>query len=1471
VKVPDVSRKDEGRSWLMAQDRVKATAITSVGFDYQVLHGVLLVAEWLDAPQRYRRVRFECTDKGVAPQSLDDIVAERADGLTDYWQVKFTPNPYEHILTWEWLLHIEGKTDRARSNLRKWFDALGQIDRSALGTAQLITNRVPDAEIEMCLAGGECLDISKAPPSVLLELDKQFPSRQELQSFLDVIRIRHSDKNYLSLGSDVHDRLLRHTDMSGVERLIARAKAWAFLEDEPAPDGWITLEEIDGVVSSRRPEPIPESFAVPRGYRVPDEAFHKKLLADIQGKTQSVFTVAGPPGRGKSTYLSRLCGDLEEGGVPVIRHHYFLSRADRTHDRLTPYIVTESLLGQISHAHPQVQTDTSERADLYKAVEACGVHYKKLGKPFVVVMDGLDHVWREHGHDIRPLTDIFSKLLPVADNVVLIIGTQPVSDEQLPEILLVHSGRTHWRELPPMSELAVMDYLKTLLGSGRLALRHSSNDDLVEASQQLHMKTRGHPLHVIYASEQLINNGKGLSKWSVDQVPGDLGGDARTYYTSLWHNLSYLQRDVLILLAEYRFHWPSDAFVGSQLVQGCTLRDLKAIEHLLHSTAAGVVPFHDSLVVYVQSTDGYVQRTQDLGVRVETWLRDSAPPRLRNTWLWLVQARLGRPEPLISGLTRDWTLDRLTDGYPIETPIELIAEAEAISFDNRQYPIANRLRHLKTRLLNGPEFQVEDVLRLKRCSWRLSRDEAVLTEAYASRAQLQPVELAVLGQSLLDRGEAITARICGEEALRRHQTDSRFAAGYTRASMVSELATLGSAFAELETIDVARIQKDGVFNNGDLRLIEAFARSLARHQDLDRLYELHARLGPRSRKKVVEDAVLTVAALHSVSVDADPRFAAFRHSSIIGVWKTIAGLGPPLLERPRLTSAWEQDVYGESLRRFVHEWFFGAVLSAMTATDEYSWIEYASTPSTYRTEVVEYLNELLPIAEEAGNRLRKGERVGFREFYELLTPIVPPDGGNPSAHYGYKLLRTALMDVALGLQVVSAKLDGSPQISASDLDALSANAWFDLDSFRSKYAADGVLWLSDEAAQLVLKQGTDKAAGCILQTNEAAELNLELCEIALLHDLPDLARVLLRQCWEFVVAYGWRKDVNVITLLEAIDHICEIEPEESLSILLSIAPQIHHITQYTDGDETRHASRYADDLLGKLDRGRLARKYAQHVSAGEWWHADSALSAAFLDDLQSPLLESIAATGLPRQALDQLSDAESSQPDASASLLRVAREQLGDEPIAPTVAEGESSEHFGAKFVGAPQDYPPSDLQSLLNDLTRSGTFDAHRFLPLWYAYWSDLGHDAELLEALRPFLDQDDLSRNDLEKVLDQAFESAVRLKGKKRAFPIVVKAQRDLGGWSDFMEKAETSQHRLRRVAELYPKQADEFIRQSCYTWLRSSRQPSKRVIPNERLAYFLVRLGRKEDAVQLVRQMADDLIDDTRSVPLTSPTWS
>ncbi len=154
----------------------------------------------------------------------------------------------------------------------------------------------------------------------------------------------------------------------------------------------------------------------------------------------------------------------------------------------------------------------------------------------MLILDGLDHVWRINAEDKRPLDDLFCQVIPCPENMVLLVGTQPVNDEQLPADLLAFAPKSEWHTLPAMSESAVLSYLRRTVQEGWLTTGFESEEQIEEqlqsAASALRKKTNGHPLHVIYATSELKHSGRRLSSWDIEQLKGDLSQDARFYYVN---------------------------------------------------------------------------------------------------------------------------------------------------------------------------------------------------------------------------------------------------------------------------------------------------------------------------------------------------------------------------------------------------------------------------------------------------------------------------------------------------------------------------------------------------------------------------------------------------------------------------------------------------------------------------------------------------------------------------------------------------------------------------------------------------------------------------------------------------------------------------------------------------------------------------------------------------------------------------
>ncbi|WP_185735829.1 NACHT domain-containing protein [Burkholderia cepacia] len=1455
---------------------VKTTAIPAAGYVYQTMQGVNLLCDWLDSPTRYIRVRFECDEDAVAPQGLDDLVAERPDGRVDLWQVKFTPSPDRHALGWDWLLDKPGKAGgNSRSNLRKWFDAFQAIEPTRVGEIRLLTNRVPDLVVEDCLVGGNFIDYTRAPADVRIKVEQELNGPANAEWFFKALEVRHSDKGFASIDAHVTDRLRRYATVEGTETLKNRAVHWSIEKNQPAPDGWITLDLLKATLKVVAPEPLPENFVIPPGYRVPDNAFYLSFIAAIEASPREPIVLVGPPGRGKSTFLSKVCEFLQKKRIPFVRHHYYLSQTDRTLDRHTSFVVEESLLAQVRDFHGEVAVhDRTLRA----ALAACAAYYKEQGKVFVVVLDGLDHVWRNQGHDKRPLDEVFNQVLPAVENLVVVVGSQPVDDDQLPSRLLTEAPRTTWRELPTMSGDAVLQYLRRELSQGRLKMDIKgahAEEELQTAAAEMRARTNGHPLHVIYATEELVRAGRPLSKWSVEQLVGDLSHDVKSYYGSLWQQLAASQKDVLRLICEFPFFWPRSAFVDIAKLAALPAPAVTAVEHLLHHSAAGLKTFHESLVVFVKQTDEYDQRVAALTPHVEAWLSQAAPNALRVNWLWAVKAKQGRPEELIAGLQRDWVMERLQEGYPTELFEGLLGEAEVHAIERAQYADAYRLRHLKTRLLNSLSYQLSgaDAARLKACTWTLAADVSVIEEAVASRHEMPTVDMAALSLALDARGDSPTAAKCAEEAFRRYRGESRFVSGNRSYEARDQMLYLAKAFSTLGVVGTSLGWAVEIVGERSPSIARKFLEAHVEQTNLRKLVNIAVAVPEGKAKLMVCDAAVRAAAMAEADLTAWNEFPHLNCGVLISCLAALVGKEMGLWMRPLEVDWLSHDYEGrrESLARLAHDWFFGAARLALTTKDD-DFCLLKAPQFKERENVSDYLNRLGEVARDVARRWAAREAVSFSSVYEAFDNITVPDFRNYERGQGASDFRRALHAIATDLHLLSSRLGSSPQVGASEMQRAMDLSWFDGAQFRTQYVSGGVKALSDEAADLFIRnQLTALDENVNEETGVRMMAVLELCEMALRHNLNSLAADLCRRTWELALGYGQRKDPALSDVMDALEYLQPIAPDETRRLLADIAPQVHHVLTYTDGKGTRHVLAQADELLAKVNRSALTEKYREHAEVGDWYHAENSLKAYVMTgDSSSPVLKAVLRTGLHADAVDSLKKAAADGDSGASQMLAEAHTHVGADvgQIAKS-RSGNSAEDWKKPFAGDVKTYAVDDLPRLLSDLREH--YGVRRdVLHEWYVHWEAQGKGSELIAVLEPKLLSEHCRDDDLAELLDLAFATKLRLEGAAAAFPYIVQAQLFNGGWLGSMsERREVTEARLRLVVDKYRRRCDEFFLKSAFSWYSAPRRT--RVIPSDMMVFFLGLQRRTAEAVQFAEAMVRSVQEDTRTLRLERPDWA
>ncbi|MBQ0732401.1 MAG: NACHT domain-containing protein [Oleispira antarctica] len=1463
-------------------ENIKRSAIPAAGYVYQNRHGLKVICEWLDAPSRYRRVKFECDIESEAPQGLDDLVIERRDGRFDLYQVKFTVNSDKYLLDWNWLFEKSSNGKKARSTIKKWFDAFQKLDPDNIGVISLITNRRPDPDMEACLINGK-ISVAKIPKIKRLELIKELGSIEKCEEFFNHLFIQHSDKSYVSLEHDVDAALKKHGSLEGVERLKNLAMDWAIRKKSPDPDGWIHLELVQTILRALPPEPLPEDFALPAGYNVPDISFHDEFLQEVSCSDGKVVVLTGPPGRGKSTYLSNVFHTLKKKGIPAVRHHYYLSTTERGRDRIHSYVVEESILAQVERYHQ----DVPSQSGLRRTIESCSAYYKEQGVPFVLILDGLDHVWRTNSSDKRPLEDIFSQLLPCPENMVLLVGTQPVDDEQLPADLLAYASRVDWRTLPPMSENAVLTYLRKAIGEGRLAnapqAEQFMEEQLREAASALHTKTAGHPLHVIYSIAELEISGRILSAWEVGQLAGDMTQGVQNYYASLWVRLPPSLQDSLRLVCEFPFFWPEAAFSEITNQLGAAKPDISSVKHLMHTSGAGLRIFHESLAVFVRRTDGYKARIQVLTPAVAKWLETDAPQSLRVNWLWTVQARLGKPENLIRGMTRDWIMKRLEEGYPKTLFDTLLSEGLEQALNTYKFSDAYRISHLRDRLVYGMEFQVEgsDFARLISNTLSLTTDESVIQEFIASRHEIDILHLCALGLALKSRGDQGWAQTCGEEALNRFRGMLKFTNRYSSGSGIEEFKFIISAFAQLGAIGSTLESLHSLIFDNDVPTWLPCLHVLVNEGELDNLMAVIPQLDILEKKKVISDTCIRAAVVSGVIITDRDDFSVLEKTPFVASFEAVLTRTSESLHEP-IPINWRLGGYSEekeALAALIHHWFFSTVHHCLhSLADGCNSFEYIPAPMySDRENITEFLNALADTAQVIAKRWWNGEFVDFHELFELFEPVkLQQFSQNYLQASAAEDFRRSLILIACDVHLISTSMKGSDCASLSK-ETISSSLkwkWFDRDFFLKQYSLGVITKMSDEAAELFIEQQHSLYEKDVKEeTSILLQTPFQLFSIALAHSLFPKARRFCNQTWELVTGYGHRKDPTLGNTIAAISYLADAAPLDACRLLGLVAPQVHNVLSYTDGKGTRYVVSVVDQLLAKLKPSALVTKYEEHIHLGEWSFAENCLSAYLEQGSREGWpLSSILRTGVHSEAYDYFLKPVDNQAMESENAAEILRQHNGLD-----IGFIENQEQSGGTDDGEPYEdsfttYEPGQLDEFYSSLSKVGYRNRKQLLRDWYIYWESQKEGGKLIEVLdKKFFSKGDWSDigSDVLHLSDLLFQTKRKRSGKEGALKYLIHAQIAKGGWVGYMESPDEICIRLDLVAKYYPELCDKFVRDTTYNMLAGPER--QRSSPSELIVYLFIKQGRIDTAIDFVESMVCCVIEDTRTLPLKVPKWA
>ncbi len=1448
----------------------KTPGLIRAGFQYQDLVAIEILINFYRQRNLYAWVQLEAGERAF--RSIEDVVACTPDGLYELTQVKFTADPDApaNSLSWAWLTENGGI--RKKSLLQKWAKTtLCHKKADTLARAILKTDRVPDIAFAKCLEGTK-VDYTRMSAEDKAKVEEQLGSLEAAKSFFESFEFVHSLPRLDDLEEKLWSKIVSDTDRGGWALFREQVQRWSTRKGQPAPDGKIKYIHLRQAFSVERSKPIPQGFLVPPTYSVPDEEFDRAFLEEITG-SDGLTVLWGPPGRGKSTYLSHCVAGIDQKSAVCIRHHYFLSLEDRSEGRFHYYAIAQSLKHQLEEAIPDLEGPSK---DLGELLETAAFRLKGEGRRLIVVVDGLDHVWRDH-RDHEDMEALFDALLPLPDNVKLVVGTQKIASEHLPARLLNTLPVEHWTELPLMSQTAVHRWLRSQDKAGRLNLEvvgRQSRGQVVRAiARALHDISQGLPLHLIYSFEAVVRSGNAVSAKDVAALPACPTGDIRDYYRSFWERMGTKARTILHVLAGLEFGPPPFAMHDCFGRSNESLAALAEINHLLDYRETEVRPFHGSLFAFVRDLPKHEATFHAHASDVLTWLETCDPEYWRWAWLWVTKAQLGNPSNLLAGPNREWAISSLVAGFPIEQLITILNHAENAAFDAFNLPRLLSLRSLKTRVVNGPEFQTNEWPLFQEIAVSLSDDpyvEALLrTELHRASADMLPFLVrnadesirADLAQAAIDElNQRLDRRHNNETVSSNQQYSARGIVGVA-ANTKPENAQRVVAFArQAATAD---------------SLIATYAQESILARNFDNVFAVSRRWSGHQ----LDREVFAALCLEGLDPATKPKLKALAHPAIRCLAILKGGTAKKSPTKKDLSRLFVGDdnlgsEFVHDARTVVYEVFFAALATGLSGGQAQGWSHIPSeTQTTWLSEAVRALERLAGGIAEGWKTARRWS--ALQDIYSTFR-LKPPMSHSHNAQRPFIAIRLALQDISVDMCTIAKCLDSNALIDVSDIESVSMSPfWLDelwLDSFTERRLP----LHTPEAAQALierLEHDLDtKTTEFLERTTHAAKLAM----FALDNGLMPLAQKEFRRAVGCLLGYGWRKDLFALEVLESLDLLAKNGDADAREAMLDLAGEFEAITDYTDGDETDHAREEYYEAIAAHFPERIPSCYAHLIRDEEWRYAQAlALAFAETDQVESRTGRALLESYIVPRELIALEKTSAARPHTKAALAAV-QQKTGRTIKEPSARNsnsiGDASESGETELsVPNPSEFPPERLQEYLNATRDVRPYDHKRKLVTeWLRYWEGVGRTEEALTSLEAATSKTKY-HPDLDNALDVAFEIALKTQGRSKALPWLIRAHVTRSGWQRWFTNSDEAQARMRAVALHYREQWREFIKNTSKSIFATEIERNGIVIGLSRLVYFLVEVGELDLARTYALEMARVFKEELTEQPIETPEWS
>ena len=1397
--------------------------IPRAGYEYQDLIGIRELLQFYKNKNLYDFIRLEYSNNGQF-KSLDDVVCKiKNQDKYKLIQVKFSVDGEKHFCDWNWLTNKKGN---GNSLVQKWSKTtLELLSDNKLLEATLVTNKQPTDEIQQVLNNNKIVwnSIPDAQKAILIE---QIGSEENCKIFFGNLTLEFLPSDLETLDNNLFNEYIGISD--------SRAN-WEFFKSYIKKNSMyegqeITYQILTNILQCRSPKPLDQEFFVPENYIPPSEEFHQNILKRIKNSEDKCIVITGSPGVGKSTYISYLKKELEKENIFVIRHHYYLSIETKQDKRYNYTDIKNSLFEQLNNIFTLTLCDSDELECALNSISK-GLNNKQL----IIIIDGLDHVWREHNKK-DDLDILFNNLFPIPENIKVIVSTQPVDAEHLP-YKLSNIERDKWLTLPFMSIDAIKNYLINDKRIIEPADYHS--DYYTDLAESFFKLTNGHPLHLIYSLEAALNGNSRLLPYDIERLPACPQNDIREYYRNLLNKIDEYSKLVLYIYVVSEIDvWKKNDLEECLTCNGITdaFKYYNEIRHLLFYNGYFVKVFHESILVYIKENISDEEQIKCFKY-IKKWITEEDDSIFNDLYLPIINARLGEYSEILN-ISRAQIKEYFKKGYSLDLISKFLTKAEQITFFQLKDLVKTiELRHLKTRIINLLEYNTYKAELFCHLHFSLYKNQDVIYYMLDSTKTLNAAELVALSAFCQNQDDKI------KEILRQMKLQ------YKKVAESKELENNNALYVLANSSNIEQVQQkciDANYNNGLIYLFNHLCM-LKRTDHIKKFisknidnYEIVKRLCIYAIEQKID---LNTWGLHKEYLE-NPYLAVMIYLNT-GYTKTnVKSLENSIIHK-RKNNDYEYSGRCLDLENYFHSLFFENLYNKLTGS------KFNNSIETYNG-FEKFVTRLLNASESIAKMVNKTKEINLTYLLSLFKDFTHADILNEVRwNLKYKIAKSSITKIIIDLLIL---LNGDSQkLDEKDINILIKFKHFHEDNWLEDYFQNNIIYLTPKAAKFYLRKEQDILNSTMQYTQERTDKYLQLANFAQIHNLIDDAKIYLDKAFCSALGYCHHKDPLLYEVLETVEYCLDTQHLEFADILKRLAKIVDNIENITDGG-TSYSKRVLMRLFCKYSYEYVNKYYNHFLDTEQWYNAEECLNEILenvdkSDEMVNFLLSTVT-SDIPFLKLP------------SNDIRIQEHKNLVGRTILKEKYQYSSSNDFINKetTIFNYEEYPVDRLDEFIEKLDYAN----ETCLLDWLKHWRGREQDEMILNYFEEFYKNNNKSFI-REVYLDEIFDIALSVKGKDCAYKWIVRSIIENISWGNNYSSWENTKKRFLQIKKIYKDKWQDFILDSS-----EYKHGSEFMLGTSHLVYFLILIGEKCLAYKIMCKVIDLLEEDMADLPLKEVDW-